>query len=126
MYRDKHKKDCGKSGRKTQVGALALALLILAALSIGGTIAYLFTQSGPKENTFTPSNVACEVKENLSGATKSNVQIKNTGNTDAYIRAMIIVTWKDEDGNVYGKQPVPGTDYSITLNSDDWTLDMPI
>ncbi|MBE5869543.1 MAG: hypothetical protein E7293_11425 [Lachnospiraceae bacterium] len=47
--------------------------------------------------------------------------ISNTGDTEAYIRAAIIVTWKDaENGNVYGAAPVAGTDYTIELNEAEW------
>ena len=37
-----------------------------------------------------------------------------------YVRAAIIVTWQDANGNVYGYQPVEGTDYTLEYNDTDW------
>lgn len=37
-----------------------------------------------------------------------------------YVRAAIIVTWQDSNGNVYGHQLVEGTDYTLEYNDTDW------
>lgn len=118
MYRGSHAK---KSQRKTRkpVIFLASAILLVCAL-IGGTLAYLLTNTDAMANTFTPAKVTTSVSETLDGTTKSNVKIKNTGNVEAWIRACVVVTWKDEDGNVYGTAPVEGTDYSISYSSTGW------
>lgn len=50
------------------------------------------------------------------------MKVKNTGNTDAFIRAQIVVTWKDANGNVSATKPVEDTDYTMTLNTTDWFL----
>lgn len=71
------------------------------------------------ENTFNPAQISCLVTEEFENNIKTNVSIKNTGNTDAYIRAAVIVTWVDNDGNVYATAPQVGTDYNITF-SDNW------
>ena len=47
--------------------------------------------------------------------------IRNKGNVAAYIRAAIVVTWKNEAGQIYPKNPEKGTDYSIDINTMDWT-----
>ena len=41
--------------------------------------------------------------------------MKNTGDTAAYLRAAVLVTWQDASGNVLGTAPVAGQDYSITM-----------
>ena len=87
-----------KSRRMTMVAALALALVL--TVSAGGTLAWLFTSTDPVENTFSPGNVDCEVIEKFNGTAKSDVKIKNTGNTDAYIRAAVVVNWINKDGKV--------------------------
>lgn len=108
-----------KHNRKKAVLLLAAAMLILVC-GVGATLAYLVTQDGPLENTFTPGYVTSEVKEDFDGTTKENVTIKNTGNVSAYIRAAIVVTWQDAQGNTLPE--VPGTDdYAISINSSDWT-----
>lgn len=108
-------------GKRRMVAALALALILIC--TVGGTLAYVFTHSNSVENTFTPSHVATKVVETFDKAIKSDVKIQNIGDTDAYIRAAIVVTWKNEETKaVYAKKPVEGTDYSIewNLTDDGW------
>ena len=95
---------------------LVAGIVLMLTIAIGGTIAYLVTNTEPVVNTFTPGEVPIEITENFKDGVKSNVQVKNKGNVPAYIRAKIIVTWKDKDGNVSAIKPVRGTDYSLNLN----------
>ena len=122
-----------KNLKKKAVLTMSVALLL--AVAVGITIAYIFTETDPVENTFKPSKVACAVVENgrepVTGDTvgistsKENVQIKNTGNTDAYIRVAVVVNWMSEDGTrVWATKPVKSTDgtdgdYTITYNLED-------
>lgn len=108
-------------GKSVKFIALLASLLLILGVIVGGTIAFLADRSGDVINTFTPSQVTTEVTEVIDGTTKSNVQIKNTGDTEAWIRAAVVVTWQDAAGNVYGKKPVEGTDYSI-LCGTGWRL----
>jgi hypothetical protein len=73
-------------------------------------------------NSQETTQVSAGKVENLTS--KQEVKIKNTGDTEAYIRAAIIVTWKKADGTVYAKSPVKDVDYIMQLNlSDDgWVL----
>ena len=101
----------------------AVALLLL--VTVGSTLAYIFTMTDPVENTFTPSKVSCAVVENNNPdenradivpnvSIKTNVQIKNTGDTDAYIRVAVVVNWMSTDGTkVWASKPVENTDYTI-------------
>ena len=101
--------------------ALVVSLVLVLTVTVGTTLAYLFTESGPVENIFQPSSVTTEVIESFNGSgAKTNVKIKNTGDTDAWIRATYIVTWQDSEGNVYGKQPVEGVDYEIRGEASEW------
>ena len=107
---------------------IASVMLLLLA-TVGTTLAYIFTETKPVENTFNPSKVSCAVVENNgtpvtgsvtnTGDIKENVQIKNTGDTDAYIRVKVVVNWMDEAGTkVWATKPVEGADgdYTITYN----------
>lgn len=107
---------------KKKASLLLTSLILLLTLIVGGTVSFLVASSGQVENTFTPSKVACRVDEDaFGGSTKTNVKVTNTGDTTAYIRAAIVVTWKNaRDGNVYPKTPALGTDYNMTLNTSDW------
>ena len=98
-----------------------LALVLLLTLVITGTVAFLATGTNSIVNTFTPSHVTTQVVETLDGNTKSDVMIKNTGDTDAYIRATYVVNWVDYEGKIYAAQPVAGTAYTVSVNETDWT-----
>lgn len=107
----------------TSKGLLAtLAILIVLVGLVSGTVAFLATTTPPKENAFTYGQVRSEVIETFNGTTKSDVQIKNTGNTDAYIRATIVISFQNATGDVHSKQPVQGTDYFIDFGTSDWTV----
>ena len=95
---------------------LVAGIVLMLTIAIGGTIAYLVANTDPVVNTFTPGEVPIVIQESFNGTRKSNVYVTNTGNVPAYIRAKIIVTWKDKDGNVSAIKPVLGTDYSLNLN----------
>ena len=116
-----------KNISKKRLTILLVSLLSVVAISVGITLAYIFTDTDPVENEFQPSKVACAVVENGSdaentdstvntGIAKTDVQIKNTGDTDAYIRVAVVVTWKKADGTVWAQAPVENTDYSMTVD----------
>ena len=110
-----------RHGRRLGFGRQVLLLAALAVIAmgvVGGTVAYLVTKTSPVVNTFTPGEVSCKIDETFDGTTKSNVYVTNTGNTNAYIRAAIIVTWKDAAGNIAATVPAKGTDYEITIGSN--------
>ena len=100
-----------------------LSLILVVALSIGGTFAWLNDTSNTVTNTFKPGEIVTRVDETFDGKVKSDVSIENIETdkaVDAYIRAEIVVTWQNENGNVYGQLPVAGTDYTIGFN---WSSD---
>lgn len=99
---------------KTKTIALIFSVLALLLICVGGSLAYLVDKTEEVENKFTPSKITTTVTEEIEGAVKKNVKITNTGDTEAYIRAVVVVTWQDESGNVYGQMPVEGTDYTMT------------
>lgn len=114
-------RNTNKSGfRWKRSGILLAAVIVLLAGAVGGTWAFLVAQSEPVQNNFTYAHVSCTIKEKFDGTTKSDVQIQNTGDISAYIRARIVVTWKDANGKV-SAVPVKNTDYTIAFNETDWT-----
>lgn len=120
LYHGKHEKKIKNTGLKKSAMLLA-ALMLIFTVSVGATLAYIIDTDEPITNVFKPSQVACEVVEAFDGSTKSSVKIQNIGNTDSYIRAAIVVTWKDTSGNVYGKAPVLNDDYSLEISGTGWT-----
>ena len=100
------------------LAAVLLALLLTAAVS--GTLAYLADTTAEVKNVFTPASVPPVINETFTNNVKTDVIITNSGNISAYIRAAVVVTWQDSNGNVYGKAPVKDADYSISYGSA-WT-----
>lgn len=104
-----------------RTAVLFMAIIMLIGAVIGSTVAFLITNTGPVENKFAYASVSCEVKEDFNGNTKKNVQITNTGSTDAYIRATYVVNWLDAQGNIVASVP-DGYSYSLNVNPDGkWT-----
>lgn len=90
--------------RSKKTGMLFLSLLLVIGMVVGGTVAWLSTKSAPITNTFLPSKVACEVTESFDGRTgvKSNVNVKNTGDIDAYIRVKLVSYRTNDAGQHIG------------------------
>lgn len=115
-------RNTNKSGfRWKRSGILLAAVIVLLAGAVGGTWAFLVAQSEPVQNNFTYAHVSCTIDEKFENDVKSDVTIQNTGDIPAYIRARIVVTWKDASGNVSSTVPVKNTDYTIAFNETDWT-----
>lgn len=111
-----------KMNKKLLVLLVSAALLLTVGVS--GTVAYLADATGGVVNTFQPASVIPQINEPgwaENKTIKQNVTITNVGKTDGYFRVAIIVTWRDENGNIYPKMPVAGTDYTIELNTVDGT-----
>lgn len=107
-----------KQAGKTKKYALIISVLLIVAIAAGGTLAWIST-SDAITGAFSVANVKCEVLEDLSGNNKENVRVKNTGSIDEYIRAAIVMSWIDEDGNTVAKE-VKASDYTMSLNKTDW------
>lgn len=99
---------------------LLVSVFAMIAGVVGGTVAYLVADTDPLTNNFDLAEVSCRVEEEFDNRIKENVKIQNTGDIPAYIRAKVVVTWKDEDGNVYGQAPIEETDYTIQFNEGVW------
>ena len=76
------------------------ALLVLVLGIVGTTLAWLTYKTKDLTNTFEYAKVSCNVEETFENNVKSEVKVKNTGNTDAYIRATYVVTIRDKEGNI--------------------------
>lgn len=131
QYAGKHlKRESKQLRRPKRLATLLVSLLLVLGVAIGGTVAFLSTRTDSKVNTFTPSKVTCEVEETFDGAVKRAVTVKNTGDTTAFIRAAINVTWMkdaasydDADQTVSAKVPVKDADYSITFaQNTNWIV----
>lgn len=127
MYQGSHSRRKKHSRiRMNKLAILFIAVVMLIGAVVGSTVAFLVTETTPVTNTFEYAKVSCEVIEDTwDQTTKSGVHIKNTGTTDAYIRATYVVNWLNKDGSI---APVPqgtipnGYELSISENPNKaWT-----
>ena len=107
-YEGKHRKTAaparGRSLRTGRLTTMVIATVLLLALAIGGTLAWLSTKDAPIQNTFLPTNVTCKVTESFdrSNGVKSNVNVKNTGTINAFIRVKLVTYRTNDQGQHIG------------------------
>ena len=109
--------------RKKQMRILVACVCLLAVLVaiVSGAVSYIVRTANPIPNTFVPASVSCQVEEVFDGNVKENVSVRNTGNISAYIRAIVIVNWVEEEtGKIYASAPEAGVDYQLTLVESSW------
>lgn len=123
MYQGSHARAKKHSRiRMNKLAILFIVVVMLIGAVVGSTVAFLVTDTQPVTNTFEYAKVSCEVIEDTwNQTTKSGVHIKNTGTTDAYIRATYVVNWLNKDGTIAASVPTDYS-YSLTENPDSkWT-----
>lgn len=120
----------GKRSKKTphmskRAALLVLSLVMILSVFVGGTLAYIILRTDEVKNTFTPGTVDTSITEDFPDSKeKKNVAIDNSASkVDVYVRAKVVVTWVDKDGNTLPETPRPnGVDYTISYNDTDWQL----
>ncbi len=103
------------------------AFLIAAIFGIKESFASMKLETPTVKNSFTamekniPSineNVTPDPENNDNIIEKKDVTVTNTNDFDVYVRAIVVASWQDADGNILAVTPVEGTDYSIAYSSD--------
>lgn len=123
MYQGRHgNNNRGRAPRRPRMSrtvVVALALVLVLGAAIGGTIAYLVTNTNAITNTFTPGETTPGIEENVENGVKKSIEIKNKGNIPAYIRVMLVGNTVDGEDKVTG-----GFDVSnrFTYNNTDWVM----
>lgn len=107
-----------QTGKAKKYALIISAVLIVVTMTVGGTMAWL-SQSQTKTNSFSVSDVKCSVIMDESGNTRKNIKIKNTGSIDEYVRATVVLSWVDSQGDTIAKE-VKASDYTMEMNSNDW------
>lgn len=120
MYQGKYKKPIPKRKCRSTRSILVISLVLLGIV-VGGTVAYLLDSTNPVTNTFTPAEVKIDPTEATTPTTKSDIKFSNSGTVPVYIRATLVVYWKDAVGNTI---PTPaGASVTVpTALGDDWIL----
>ena len=105
---------------KKKIILAVFAAIVLTAVLVGTVYAVLQgkTETPVKNNMSAETDPTLTVSETWNNTVKKNVSI-NVGDPkySVYVRADIVVTWKDADGNVYSELPEAGKDYTIDLTT---------
>lgn len=122
MYQGSHSRRKKHSRiRMNKLAILFIAVVMLIGAVVGSTVAFLVTETKPVENKFTYASISTGIVETFDGTTKSDVQVINNGDINAYVRATYVVNWLHKDGTVAASVP-EGYSYSLTENPDNtWT-----
>ena len=103
------------AGKAAKSSALIIALALILVLAVGGTVAYIFTQTDPVINTFTPTEAKITVDEKTNNNQKTEIIVKNNSTgVPVYIRVALVANMIDKDENVTGAASVP----TFTLGKD--------
>lgn len=119
IFSTKSSRAAGNRHAARKVSALAIAIILLIVIGIGGSVAYLASSTDkPVTNSFTPGEIKTEIDEgfNDDNTVKNSVIVNNNGNTSAYIRVAVVANAIDEDDNITG-----AADVSDKLKGSDWT-----
>ena len=97
-----------RAGRTAKSSALIIALALILVLAVGGAVAYIFTQTDPVINTFTPTEAKITVDEETSNNQKTSITVvNNSTGVPVYIRVALVANMIDGAGNVTGAADVP-------------------
>lgn len=101
---------------------LVLLCIALASMTVGSAVAYLFHSGGSVKNTLQAAKATHpKIVEEMNGQVKTDVKV-DVGDPGyaVYVRAAIVVTWKDAHGNVLAEKPVQGEDYLLQMSDTGW------
>ena len=111
----------GRPSRKSKKSLTALiALTLIICLAVGGTVAFIVTQTQAVKNTFTPSDVEVKIQEVFQDNIKSSITVLNVDDADkedvpCYIRVKLVSNIQDNDDNVLRAAPLQKFDLG-----NDW------
>lgn len=117
------------SGKRKSHIVMWVAVLALALVTVGGTLALMAVPSSSLVNRFTVASVDTEIHETMNGQGDKQVSIKNNGPSDAYVRARIMVSGVEKDQvGIVGSVPsdagiAANKVYLVMPNSTTWKQD---
>lgn len=115
MYRGKHEKPVRGICKYKKSGILLASLVLILALTIGTTVAFLIDSTNTVENTFLPVEVGTDIQETFVNNSKSSIKFQNTGDVPAYIRAKILMYWTLNENGTESIVPGPPP-FNVTIN----------
>lgn len=115
MYQGKfHGRPAVFSSQKDLWLILSMAAVMLTLLACAVRLTAV-----PEKNLCRYEGRGRRIQEEFDGVRRANVAITNTGDTDTFFRAAVIITWRDGEGNLSREIPAEGIDYEIVYG-DGW------
>lgn len=109
-----------KSNRKkimfSKSALIVICLAVVLCCGIGGTLAYIVTQTRSIKNMFTAAKVDQNIEESYDGTIKSSITVTNMGDTGVYVRVKLISYRVDKSGATIGGK----TEISKFTLGNDW------
>ncbi len=93
--------------------------LILIASTLYFTVSFYKTHYGPETLTLDKAIVTCEIEKIVNLNKVASIKIKNTSNTEAFLRITLAVTLEDDEGEACGRS----TSYPQINITSDWIKD---
>lgn len=93
------------------------------SVKINEALGSALTLAAGELHTFTlnPDDMNVTITDEIDGGVKQNVVITNTGNVAAYLRAVIVANWQDDDGNIVAAWDFEPTEFT-GLPGSGWVL----
>lgn len=104
--------------KKKRFLLILLSLVMVSALTIS-VYAYMFHKTRTVSNVFTPAKVTCSVEEKFQNNKKTSIQVRNTGNVEAYIRVRLVFHWEDSKGNPVAWD-MGSVNHMISYDDENW------
>ena len=111
--------------RNSKLFGVLLSLLLVAALCVGGTLAYLKASDSPVTNTFTLADIHTHIEEGAGGNEQSKVVSLTNPSTSTgpvWIRARVLVSSGTAAVNFVAAAPETKAENTIyVVIGSDWT-----
>lgn len=115
---DKEQNKTSSPKKKVAIGIIAGVL----AVSVITVFAAIVVQTLAVKNYFkSADSTPPRVVENFTGTVKSDIKIQNDADYDVYVRAKLVFTLKNTDGDILGYVPIEKPDTEVDNDSYEYT-----
>lgn len=93
-----------------------IATLLMFAVTVSATVAYIITKSDTSDNVFTPPVLRLRI-ENID-------DLVNAGDVPVYVRAISVINWlsTEDEHTILSTKPVLNQDFSMDMHTEGWFL----
>ncbi len=124
MYHGKYNakkspKRCRRLRWRKEIMLLSSIAVLLVGV-IGGSLAYLISNSEQVDNALSPAKTGIDIEEKFNKESKENVKVKNTGEYPVYARATYVAYWVSDEEESAGTV-LPEIPELTSSFGSDWT-----